>query len=329
MTYDAGVEDLFRTIEYFLGNQRPGKWMVQTYPQLAKLPKVLQWWRPYGEKLFNDTITTYRSFYKSFQEALDQGIQKDCFPTNFFAVADDFGFSKDQQMFAAGTLIEAGSDTTRYMNHVLIAHAAHDPSWVKIVGARVDRVCGYNAERLPEYADWDKLLLVHATIKETLRIFPSLPRIGTPRALTQDDEYNGYRFKAGTIFLANHWHISTNPNEYFEPRRFNPERFMNEHVKDMLEGHIGFGNGRRVCVGWNVGWRNMFIVFSRLLYCFDFIEDPNNPIDVENVPVLQTHNPPFKVTIKPRSKAHGDLIVRACKYAASPDAEVVLLCLLC
>jgi hypothetical protein len=49
---------------------------------------------------------------------------------------------------------------------------------------------------------------------------------------------------------------------------------MNEHVKDPLQGQLGFGSGRRVCVGWNVGWKNMFIVFSRLLYCFDFIEDP-------------------------------------------------------
>jgi len=52
------------------------------------------------------------------------------------------------------------------------------------------------------------------------------------------------------------------------------DRFMNEHVKDVLQGHLGWGAGRRVCVGWNVGLKNMFIVFSRLLYCFDFIEDP-------------------------------------------------------
>ena len=31
--------------------------------------------------------------------------------------------------------------------------------------------------------------------------------------------------------------------------------------------------GRRVCVGWNVAHRNMFIVFARILYCFDFFED--------------------------------------------------------
>jgi len=65
-----------------------------------------------------------------------------------------------------------------------MAHAAHDPSWLVKVRAQLDEVCGYNAERLPDYRDWDKLTLIHATIKETLRIFPNMVQIGTPHALT-------------------------------------------------------------------------------------------------------------------------------------------------
>jgi cytochrome P450 len=101
----------------------------------------------------------------------------------------------------------------------------------------------------------------------------------------KDDEYNGYHMEAGTVVLSNNYYITTNDAEYPHARRFDPERyqspntltycrFMNEHVKDVLQGHLGWGSGRRVCIGWNVGWKNMFIVFSRLLYCFDFIEDP-------------------------------------------------------
>jgi hypothetical protein len=56
MTEDADVEALFRTIDLFMSNQTPGKWIVDGYPQLAKLPKWLQWWRPYGEKCFNETV---------------------------------------------------------------------------------------------------------------------------------------------------------------------------------------------------------------------------------------------------------------------------------
>jgi hypothetical protein len=108
MTHDADVKALFRTIDLFIGNQIPGKWIVDGYPQLAKLPTWLQWWRPYGEQCFQETVGVYRKFYKQFQKGLDEGIQRDCFATKFFEVADDFGFDQDQQMFVAGTLIEAG-----------------------------------------------------------------------------------------------------------------------------------------------------------------------------------------------------------------------------
>ena len=313
-TDDPDVEALFRTINHL--RQPPGKWLVNNWTQLENLPNWMQWWRPYGEAMYEDTIGTYRNLYKSFEEEQEKGIQKDCFATKFFPVADELGFSKDQQMFVIGTLVEAATDTTRNSNHVLIAHAAHDPSWAKAVRDQLDEVCGHNAERLPDYDDWDKLPLIHATIKESLRIFPNVPRTGVPHALSKDDEYEGYRFQAGTVFISNHFHIATNPEEHFEPRRFNPQRYMNEHVKDMFEGQLGFGSGRRICVGWNVGWKNMFIVFSRLLYCFDFGEDPEAPIDVVSIPIHETHKPPFKVTIKPRSKAHEDLIMRSCKYAA-------------
>ena len=56
MAEDADVDALFRTIDLFISNQVPGKWLVDGYPQLAKLPKLLQWWRPYGEQCFNETV---------------------------------------------------------------------------------------------------------------------------------------------------------------------------------------------------------------------------------------------------------------------------------
>ena len=65
-----------------------------------------------------------------------------------------------------------------------MAHAAHDPSWTEKVRAQLDEVCGHNAERLPDYGDWDRLPLIHATIKETLRIFPNVVQLGATHALT-------------------------------------------------------------------------------------------------------------------------------------------------
>ena len=52
MTEVADVEAPFLTLDLFMGNQVSGKWIIDRYPRLAKLRKWLQWWRPYGERIF-------------------------------------------------------------------------------------------------------------------------------------------------------------------------------------------------------------------------------------------------------------------------------------
>ena len=53
---DPNIIQLFGTIDDFLGNTTPGKWLVDSFPQLAKLPKWMQWWRPFGEEGYQRTI---------------------------------------------------------------------------------------------------------------------------------------------------------------------------------------------------------------------------------------------------------------------------------
>lgn len=45
---------------------------------------------------------------------------------------------------------------------------------------------------------------------------------------------------------------------------------MNMSINNILHGIWGFGVGRRVCPGYPVAARNLFITIARLLYCFDF-----------------------------------------------------------
>ena len=100
---------------------------------------------------------------------------------------------------------------------------------------------------------------------------------------TEAFEFEQYYFPRGTLFTWNAWAISQNPAEYPDPERFYPERFMDEHVGDILHRIWGFGAGRRgkmsvecklikklVCAGYQVAARNLFITIARLLYCFDF-----------------------------------------------------------
>ena len=67
--------------------------------------------------------------------------------------------------------IEGGSDTTRATLNVFITAMATDSSFVERVRRQLDAVCG-DAVRLPTLDDQDRLPLVTACVKETIRWLP-------------------------------------------------------------------------------------------------------------------------------------------------------------
>lgn len=148
-----------------------------------------------------------------------------------------------QKLFVFGSLMEAGSDTSRVTLGQIIAGAVTYPDWVQRALAQLDSVCGAHAERLPQWEDRDQLPYITAVVKEGFRWRPNIAEIGAPTALTQDDEYEGYKFPKGTVFTWNAWAIALNPDEYEEPERFWPDRFLNDDLENALKGHWAFGPG--------------------------------------------------------------------------------------
>jgi cytochrome P450 len=104
--------------------------------------------------------------------------------------------------------LEAGSDTTRVSLGQLIAGAATYPEWVIKAREQLDSVCGKNGERLPQWTDQEKLPYITAAVKESFRWRPNIAPLGAPTTLIKDDEYEGYKFPAGTVFTWNAWYPS-------------------------------------------------------------------------------------------------------------------------
>ena len=59
----------------------------------------------------------------------------------------------------------------------------------------------------------------------------------------KDDEYEGYFFEKGTIFTTNSWANHLDSREHEDPYTFYPDRYLDEHLWDVLQGHWGFGVG--------------------------------------------------------------------------------------
>lgn len=207
----------------------------------------------------------------------------------FLKISQKENFTETQNLFCLGTLMEAGSDTSRVSIGQIIAGAATYPDWVVRARAELDAVCGHNAERLPGWEDRDKLPYIAAVVKEGFRWRPNIAEIGAPTSLIQDDEYEGYKFPKGTVFTWNAWAIALSEKEYPQAERFWPDLFLNADLDNPLKGHWAFGAGRRVCVGWKVGEMNVWIAIARLLYCFDFTEDPVRiPFDASESAIFLT-----------------------------------------
>jgi cytochrome P450 len=97
------------------------------------------------------------------------GVQKPCFMTELLASNDEEKFTPEEIAFIAGTLIEAVTDTTRTSMLGLIAGTAMYPDWVERARKELDAVCGSNAERLPTFDDMQKLPMIKAALKESVR----------------------------------------------------------------------------------------------------------------------------------------------------------------
>jgi len=248
-----GQSELFNRIsnaqDEFLRNNVPGMWLVDGYPQLRRIPKFLQWWRPYGEHVYKETRDAFKGYYDLMIDNQAKGIRKDCFATQFYEEADSKypNFDFDQRLFTCGGIIEAGSDTTKNQLNMFFAALAAEPGdWIMKARAELDQVCGASGERLPTFDDWEKLPMIHAIIKEALRWRSNVNPTGFPHLLTQDDEYEGYRFPAGTVVTINNWALALDPKEYEDPERFRPERFLNDDLYNPLKGHYGYGAGTRL-----------------------------------------------------------------------------------
>jgi cytochrome P450 len=247
---EDGQSDTFQKVsnaqDIFLLNNTPGMWLVDGYPQLRKIPKFLQWWRPYGEQIYQMTRDAFKGYYDLMMDKKEKGTLNDSFAAKFYEEADSKypHYSFDKRLFVSGGIIEAGSDTTKNQLNMFFAAWGADPNeWVAKARAELDEVCGYNAERLPSFDDWDRLPYMQAAIKESLRWRPNVNPTGFPHALTQDDEYEGYILPAGAVVTINNWAISLNAKEYHDPTKFHPDRFLNENLWNPLKDHYGYGAG--------------------------------------------------------------------------------------
>ncbi|KAG1864134.1 cytochrome P450 [Suillus subalutaceus] len=134
--------------------------------------------------------------------------------------------------------------------------------------AEIDLVVG--KDRLPNFDDRPALPYVEAILRETLRWHPVIP-MGVPHATTTSDVYNGYFIPKALIYPNNEPFraMTHDATKYPSPDEFKPERFFqNDGSLNSDTMRLGFGWGRRICVGRHVVDASLWIAIANFLAFF-------------------------------------------------------------
>jgi cytochrome P450 len=170
----------------------------------------------------------------------------------------------------------AGGETTYSTVLTFIMTMALYPDKQQRAHKELSQIIG--SERLPRIEDCTTLPYLGAVIKETMRWHPVLP-LSIARRTACDDWYKGFFIPKNTIVVPNVWSIAHSDNHRFDPRDFQPERFLDPNHTEVDPAHWAFGFGRRVCPGKALGENSVFILIATLLWSFEFSVDETEGLE--------------------------------------------------
>lgn len=276
---EASGEDLGnlqRLVAEFTGSI--GTSIVDWFPILDRLPKALQPWRPGWEQMGQFHNDVYHKWWDPVRNKVENGTAPPSWARDVLLnPTSKYQGNDEEAMYCAMQLIEAGSDTTREALNIFAMAIIHYPEALARLRHEIDSLCDTgDIFRLPLLSDMESLPYTAATIKEVLRwrpIFPLTPE----HTLTQDLDFEGYRFPAGVSFVINGFAVA---NDCSDPHAFSPERWLDGNEHNASHGLWQFGGGRRICVGYRLAQRGLFLNIARLAMCFDFSAVSSTSLDV-------------------------------------------------
>ncbi|KAI0056031.1 cytochrome P450 [Artomyces pyxidatus] len=298
----------------------PGSHFVDIFPWLKNIPSRLAKWKRTGEYWFARDTQMFQGLLRKIRNDLSTGMDNIALGATLLKHQHRHSLSDPEIAWLAGIMFLAGSDTTTIsLSWWLVAMINHPEAQAR-AHAELDAVIG--RDRVPTFADLPHLPYVRATVKEALRWRPAFP-LGLPHATTEDDWYEGKFIPKGTICFANFKACNQDPAVCGEDAaRFEPARHLDADGKlgqpppdTKDEGHVGYGFGRRVCIGRHLANDAMAIAVAMMLWATDIshakdergVDIPVVADDYVDMQLIQRPIP-FKCKIVPRFPEALDML---------------------
>ncbi|KAH8732630.1 cytochrome P450 76C3 [Phaeosphaeriaceae sp. PMI808] len=271
------VRNIYSLMNDFSIVAKPGAYLADTLPFIASLPLSLQWWRSGLKPLFDKQANLWMSFWTSLKTQLQTKQAPECFVKQF--IESDYqkqGISELQAAFLAGSMIEAGSETTSAALNTAILYLAANPEAQRKAQEEIDGVT--DPSRSPTFDHELGLPYIRAIAKEALRMRP-VTNMGTPHYTTAPIVYKNVYIPANSVVCLQQYSIHYDASVFPDPTAFNPSRYLSHphgsghYAAGPASGrdHWSFGAGRRICSGVHLAENSMFIVLAKLLWAFDML----------------------------------------------------------
>ncbi|CAO1410710.1 unnamed protein product [Diamesa serratosioi] len=188
------------------------------------------------------------------------------------------------------TFMFAGHDTTSSGIAYTLYSIAKNPEVQQKVVDEIKSVMGDDAEKAIGLKELNDLHYLELVIKETLRLYPSVPIYG--RKSMEDVDINGKIIPKGSNIMVCPYFMGRDPLIWDKPEQFNPDRFNVEIKRDKLNpyAYVPFSAGSRNCIGQKFAMLEMKSTISRTLRHFKLsVEEGYEPILINEI-ILRPEN---------------------------------------
>ncbi|EEB15501.1 cytochrome P-450, putative [Pediculus humanus corporis] len=182
------------------------------------------------------------------------------------------------------TFMFEGHDTTAAGVNWAILMLSHHPEIQEQAYEEVKTIFENKKGKDLTLGDLSEMALLERIIKETLRLYPSVPTIG--RHIDEDTQIGDYLIPKGSNTVLVIYAVHRDPKVFPNPDVFDPDRFLPENSADRHPfAFIPFSAGPRNCIGQKFAMYEEKVVLSNLIYNYRF-ESVGKLEDVIKIPEL-------------------------------------------